>query len=73
MQRLSWKSWCNAAPGVKSISHVCGTCHLHNMEYFESSDMASSVSQEEFHSREECHGNHNIEKSSDNMIGEQEG
>jgi len=43
------------------------------MEYFESSDMASSVSQEEFHSREECHGNNNIEKSSDNMIGEQEG
>ena len=56
-------------PGISSISHVCGTCHVNNMQYFTSSKMSQVFEQENLHACEECHGNHNVEKAFDEMIG----
>lgn len=56
-------------PEIKSISHICGSCHLNNMKLFESSDMAKEFSQLEYHACEQCHGYHNIPKPGDYMIG----
>ena len=55
-------------PGVSSISHVCGLCHVNNMEYFSSSKMGRIFEEEELHACEECHGNHEVKKASDEMI-----
>jgi hypothetical protein len=55
-------------PNVESISHVCGTCHVNNMNYFQSSVMAEVFEEMEFHACEQCHGNHLIEKTSDKMV-----
>lgn len=56
-------------PGITSISHVCGTCHLNNMQYFSSSIMGKVFSELELHACEECHGHHGIKKTSDDMVG----
>lgn len=55
-------------PGISSISHVCGTCHVNNMQYFSSSKMAKVFEEEELHACEECHDNHKVLKTSDKMI-----
>ena len=60
-------------PGLTSISHVCGTCHINNMDYFLSSPMATAYEKKGFHACEECHGNHAVMKTSDKMIGSNEG
>ena len=56
-------------PGITSISHVCGICHTSNMEYFNSSKMAKVFQEMDYHACEQCHGNHNIEKPNDEMVG----
>ena len=56
-------------PGVTSISHVCGTCHVSNMEYFNSTGMAKAFEEQDFHGCEQCHGNHAVLKPADEMIG----
>jgi len=56
-------------PGVSSISHVCGTCHVNNMQYFTASKMGETFSDQELHACEECHGNHGVQKTSDAMVG----
>ncbi len=56
-------------PGITSISHVCGTCHVTNMEYFNSTKMAKAFDEQGFHACEQCHGNHGIVKPTDEMIG----
>ncbi len=56
-------------PGISSISHVCGLCHVNNMQYFSSSKMATEFDNLQLHACEECHGNHKIEKTSDAMSG----
>ena len=56
-------------PGVASISHVCGTCHVNNMQYFAESVMGKAFDELELHACEECHGNHDVKKTSDQMIG----
>lgn len=56
-------------PGVTSISHVCGTCHVSNMEYFNSTRMAKAFQEQDFHGCEQCHGNHAVLKPTDEMIG----
>ncbi len=56
-------------PGISSISHVCGTCHVNNMKYFSSSPMAKIFKEDELHACEECHGNHEVQKTTDKMIG----
>ncbi len=56
-------------PGISSISNVCGLCHANNMNYFNNSRMAKNVELSDFHSCEQCHGNHAIKKTNDSMIG----
>ncbi|MEE9168754.1 MAG: cytochrome c3 family protein [bacterium] len=56
-------------PGVTSISHVCGTCHSNNMQYFSTSKMAREFEELELHACEECHGNHAVKKTFDDMVG----
>ena len=49
-----------APPGAESVAHICGSCHLSNMEFFKSSKMGESFNSPEYHSCEQCHGNHAI-------------
>ena len=56
-------------PGVASISHVCGTCHVNNMQYFTASKMGKAFADQELHACEECHGNHGVQKTFDAMVG----
>jgi hypothetical protein len=56
-------------PGITSISHVCGTCHVNNMQYFLSSRMSKVFEEKNLHACEECHGDHSIHKTSDQMVG----
>ena len=56
-------------PGVESVSHVCGGCHVSNLEYFKASPMASPYLELEVHACEQCHGYHKVEKTSDEMMG----
>lgn len=59
-------------PGIESISHVCGSCHVNNMRYFSTTKMARVFAEEDIHGCEECHSNHRINKPSDAMLsGEQ--
>jgi hypothetical protein len=56
-------------PGVASISYVCGTCHVSNMEYFKATKMSKAFEEQDFHGCEQCHGNHAVSKPTDEMIG----
>ena len=56
-------------PGLVSVSHVCGTCHLSNMEYFNSTKMSKAFEEQDFHGCEQCHGNHGVQKPNDEMVG----
>jgi hypothetical protein len=56
-------------PGVSSIRQVCGQCHVNNEQYFSESRMGEAFEAAELHGCEECHGNHDIEKTSDAMVG----
>jgi len=55
-------------PGVESISHVCGSCHINNMNYFNSSSMAEAFSEMDIKGCEECHDYHLITKTNDEML-----
>lgn len=59
-------------PGVESISKVCGTCHVLNMELFEQSPHKKAFDERNYPECESCHGNHGIIHSTDEMIGTQE-
>ncbi len=57
------------APEAISVSHVCGACHLHNMEYFTESKMGHAFKENDFHGCEQCHGHHAVQKTNDDMVG----
>ncbi|MBC8193282.1 MAG: cytochrome c3 family protein [FCB group bacterium] len=57
-----------APPGAESISHICGSCHLNNMEYFKTSVMGQLSESVEYHSCEQCHGNHLISAPTDELL-----
>jgi predicted CXXCH cytochrome family protein len=59
-------------PGVESVSHVCGACHVNNMDYFLSSPMAEIFQQSEVHACEQCHGYHEVKITNDDMLGTSE-
>ena len=59
-------------PGVESISKVCGSCHVLNMELFEKSPHQKAFDENDFPECETCHGNHQIRYVTDNMVGTQE-
>ncbi|NIW78493.1 MAG: hypothetical protein GWN16_03120 [Calditrichae bacterium] len=56
-------------PGISSISHVCGTCHVNNMQYFSKTKMAREFEELEIHACEACHGNHHVLDATDDMVG----
>jgi hypothetical protein len=56
-------------PGISSVTHVCGNCHVNNLKYFEGTRMAEAFAEEDLHGCEECHGNHAVLKTSDLMVG----
>ncbi len=56
-------------PGISSIAHVCGLCHVNNMQYFSNSKMGKAFEEQDLHACEECHGNHEVIKTSDDMVG----
>lgn len=60
-------------PGITSIGEVCGHCHVNNMQYFTQSPMGRAFAEEGFHGCEECHGYHDVAKTSDQMVGTHEG
>ncbi len=59
-------------PGVESVSHVCGSCHVNNMDYFLSSPMAEVFQKSGIHACEQCHGYHEVKKTHDDMLGTSE-
>lgn len=59
-------------PGVNSVLHVCGTCHVNNMQYFSKTKMAREFEKLEIHGCEGCHGYHDVKKPSDDMVGTSE-
>ncbi|MEJ2052061.1 MAG: cytochrome c3 family protein [Calditrichota bacterium] len=40
-------------PGIQSVAHVCGNCHVNNMQYFEASPMAEPFGEMEIHGCEQ--------------------
>ncbi len=61
-------------PGVSSLVNVCGTCHVQNETFFNSSKMAHKWKEKkDKHACIECHGNHGIAKPSDNFVGTEKG
>jgi hypothetical protein len=60
-------------PNVTSIAQVCGQCHVNNLQYFSESKMAQPWDAKGFHGCEECHGNHEVERTFDDMVGTGEG
>lgn len=56
-------------PGVESISKVCGSCHVINMELFEQSPHKQAFDENNFPECESCHGNHQIIRTTDMLIG----
>jgi predicted CXXCH cytochrome family protein len=60
-------------PGIESVSHVCGGCHVNNLEYFKESPMSTPYVDLEIHACEQCHGYHKVMETNDEMIGVGEG
>ena len=60
-------------PGIASVSHVCGTCHYNNMEFFSKTKMARQFEEQNIHGCEACHGYHKVLKTSIDMIGTHQG
>ncbi len=58
-------------PGVESISKVCGTCHVLNMELFEQSPHKKAFDEHNYPECESCHGNHLVKQATDDMVGTQ--
>jgi hypothetical protein len=52
-------------PEVKSISHVCGRCHLNNADLFAKSPHAKAYEEMGLAQCEACHGNHKITEPTD--------
>ena len=56
-------------PGVESISKVCGTCHVLNMELFEQSPHKKAFDENDYPECESCHSNHLVKQATDEMVG----
>ena len=59
-------------PGVESISKVCGTCHVLNMELFEQSPHKKAFDENDLPECESCHSNHLVKEATDAMVGIEE-
>ena len=60
-------------PGVSSIAEVCGQCHVNNAAFFERSPHKPAFDKSGLPECVACHGNHEIHRASDDMLGGQPG
>jgi predicted CXXCH cytochrome family protein len=56
-------------PGLTSVTFICGSCHVRNMEFFRQTRMARAFEKLEFHGCEQCHGYHAVKRTNDNLVG----
>ncbi|OGL47645.1 MAG: hypothetical protein A2161_19940 [Candidatus Schekmanbacteria bacterium RBG_13_48_7] len=56
-------------PGVASLSHVCGVCHVNNSELFDKSPHKTAFDRLRIPQCEICHSNHDIVAATDSMLG----
>jgi predicted CXXCH cytochrome family protein len=56
-------------PGVRSISNVCGTCHVLNAELFAASPHKQAFDANNWPECETCHGNHEIIAATNQLLG----
>lgn len=60
-------------PGISSIRFVCGNCHVLNQEMFEASPHKKPWEENNFKYCEECHSNHAVLKTSDELLNPEKG
>lgn len=58
-----------APPGVTSVANVCGQCHARQSSLFQGSPHKAAFDLLEVGECRQCHGNHEILRTSDEMIG----
>ncbi len=56
-------------PGIASISHVCGICHLSQAEMFEKSPHQEAFTEMDLPQCESCHGSHDVKPTHLDMLG----
>lgn len=56
-------------PGINSVSHLCGSCHVNNLEFFKKTRMAQIFEELNFHGCEQCHGYHSIQRAKVDFVG----
>ena len=56
-------------PEVSSVTNVCGTCHVNNMDFFQASPLAQVFEEQELHGCEACHGYHGVNEADVSMVG----
>jgi predicted CXXCH cytochrome family protein len=60
-------------PGITSIAGVCGQCHVNNATLFDESPHKVAFDRLGLPECATCHSNHDIQRTSDTMLGVQEG
>ena len=55
-------------PGVRSVADVCGTCHVHNLDYFEKSPHQAAFAALGAPGCVQCHGNHAIQRATETVL-----
>ncbi|MBI4465434.1 MAG: hypothetical protein HY647_12075, partial [Acidobacteria bacterium] len=55
-------------PGVRSAADVCGTCHAHNLDYFEKSPHPAAFAALGAPGCVQCHSNHAIHPTGEQML-----
>lgn len=56
-------------PGIASVTHLCGSCHLNNLDYFRQTRMSKKFEELGIHGCEQCHDYHSVQKASDSFVG----
>jgi predicted CXXCH cytochrome family protein len=56
-------------PGIASISHVCGICHVSQAEMFAQSPHNEAFVEMDFPQCESCHGSHDVKPTNLDMLG----
>ncbi|MBU0560203.1 MAG: cytochrome c3 family protein [Bacteroidetes bacterium] len=56
-------------PGITSVTHLCGSCHVNNLEFFRKTLMARAFEELDFHGCEQCHGYHSVQRAEIDFVG----
>jgi len=56
-------------PYVENVDQICGTCHSNNKNLFQKSHLNDIFLSKGFGQCEACHGNHDVEKPTDEFLG----